>query len=76
MRKPREGMRQGTPIGGPLDPYESLAAAVMRDALKGEGVAYLNTEGGEFWCDVMGLDKDGLRRGWLKRGGRQPNLST
>ena len=47
---------------------EYLAAAVVKLALVEEGVRWLESEGGQWWANVMGLEVEKLRAEAIKRG--------
>lgn len=44
----------------PLDPWQRLAAEIMRSGLYREGVSYVSGRCGQFWASMLGLDADYL----------------
>lgn len=44
------------------NPYEELAVAVIFHALAEEGLGYLETDDGQWWSDVAGINPSAVTR--------------
>ena len=40
--------------------YIDLCVAVIKFAIREEGLGYLDTDGGQYWCDLAGINPDSL----------------
>ena len=41
--------------------YIDLCVAVIKFAIREEGLGYLDTAGGQYWCDLAGINPESLR---------------
>ena len=41
--------------------YTDLCVDVVKSGIREEGLSYLDTDGGQYWCDLAGISPESLR---------------
>jgi hypothetical protein len=44
--------------------YIDLIVAIIKQAIEEEGIGYVDTDGGKYWCDLAGIDIEYIKRAY------------